>query len=137
LAGDDTFLTDLNGHGNFQTNGDGFTENCPNGIVANPESEAPHSRPTQSDGVLYVNLYAANNADLLVGGDTQASDCLGRRLSRNHAPDVANMEITGVPSNTHSNFPHHWPTICVTLHAIANHAPAADQNSACNALSPP
>lgn len=137
LAGDDTFLTDLNGHGNFQTNGDGFTENCPNGIVPNPESEAPHSRPTQSDGVLYVNLYAANNEDLLVGGDTQASDCLGRRLSRSHAPDVSNMEITGVPSNTHSNFPHHWPTICVTLHAIANHTPAADQTSACNALSPP
>lgn len=141
VTGDDTFLTDLNGHGDFQAGGDGFTENCPNGTVANPESEAPHSRPTQADGVLYVNLYAANNGDALVGGGTQAADCLGRRLSRSHAPDVSNMEITGVPSGLpfgrHGNFPHHWPTICVTLHAIINHAPPADQTSACNALSAP
>jgi Tol biopolymer transport system component len=138
-TGDDSFLTQLNGHGNFQTtpDGDGFEENCNGGTVASPELEAPHSRPTQSDGVLYVNLYAANNADPLVGGDTQSGDCLGRRLSRSHAPDVRNMEITDVPVEVHSNFPHHWPTICVTLYAIANHDAPADQTVACSGFTSP
>lgn len=139
LAGDNTFLTALNGHGNFQTtpDGDGFEENCAGGNVADPAAEAPHSRPTQPDGVLYINLYAAGNADLLVGGGTQSGDCLGRRLARNHAPDVANIEITGVPAEVHSNFPHHWPTICTTLYAIGNHAAPADQAAACGALNAP
>ncbi|MCG3200891.1 MAG: Protein TolB [Gammaproteobacteria bacterium] len=139
LAGDNTFLTALNGHGNFQTtpDGDGFAENCPGGTVADPAAEAPHSRPTQPDGVLYVNLYAAGNADLIVGGGTQSGDCLGRRLARNHAPDAANVEVTGVPAEVHSNFPHHWPTICMALYAIGNHAPPADQAAACDALNAP
>src|SRR4029453_3762636 len=34
--------------------------------------------------------------DVLVGGDTQ-SDCLGRKLARNLAPDAVNREISGVP----------------------------------------
>ncbi|MGR9116877.1 MAG: hypothetical protein ACU85E_14030 [Gammaproteobacteria bacterium] len=137
VFGDQTFLTQLNGHGDFTASGDGFIENCANGTVADPAQEAPHSRPTQSDGVLYINLYAANNADNVVGGGTQAFDCLGRRLSRSHAPDVTNMEITGVPTIVHANFPHYWPTICVALHAITDHASPANQTAACSALNPP
>ncbi len=139
VTGDNTFLTALNGHGNFQTNpdGDGFEENCEGGNVPDPAAEAPHSRPTQPDGVLYFNLYAAGNADPVVGGETQSGDCLGRRLARNHAPDVANIEITGVPAEVHSNFPHHWPAICTTLYAIANHAAPASQTAACSAFTEP
>ncbi|NUN97728.1 MAG: glycoside hydrolase family 127 protein, partial [Candidatus Omnitrophica bacterium] len=40
----------------------------------------------ESDDALWVNLYAAGNADLIVGGDTSSADCLGRRMARNHAP---------------------------------------------------
>jgi hypothetical protein len=139
VTGDNTFLTALNGHGNFQTtpDGDGFEENCGNGVPADPAAEAPHSRPTQADGVLYFNLYAAGNADLIVGGDTSSADCLGRRMARNHAPDVANVEITGVPIEVHSNFPHYWPAICTTLYAISNHAAPANQTAACSAFSAP
>ncbi len=139
VTGDNTFLTALNGHGNFQTtpDGDGFEENCGNASVADPAAEAPHSRPTQPDGVLYFNLYAAGNADHIVGGDTSSADCLGRRMARNHAPDVANIEITGVPAEVHSNFPHYWPAICTTLYAIVNHAAPATQMAACNEFTAP
>jgi hypothetical protein len=87
--------------------------------------------------VLYVNLYAAGNADLVVGGHTQSLDCLGRRLARNHAPNVFNLEVAGVPTETHGNFPHHWPTICVTLRTIVNHQAPASQAEACQGLNQP
>lgn len=139
VSGDTTFLTALNGHGNFQTtpDGDGFEENCGSGGVSVPAAEAPHSRPTRADGVLYFNLYAAGNADLIVGGQTSSADCLGRRMARNHAPDVANVEITGVPAEVHSNFPHHWPAICTTLYALVNHAAPATQAAACSEFTAP
>ncbi|HID82127.1 MAG TPA: hypothetical protein EYH06_08510 [Chromatiales bacterium] len=126
---DDSFIEDLNGHS--------FGENCNEATIANPEQEAPRSRPTIHDGVLYVNLYAANNEDLIVGGHTQSLDCYGRRLARNHAPDAINFEITGVPSLVHANFPHHWPTICYTLKSIAEHQAPANQTAACQGLTPP
>ncbi|NPV03986.1 MAG: alpha/beta fold hydrolase [Syntrophaceae bacterium] len=129
LAGDQSFLNDLNGHD--------FRMNCNESAIPAPALEAPRSRPGVPDGVLYVNLYAAGNADLVVGGHTQSLDCLGRRLARNHAPDVFNMEITGVPAETHSNFPHHWPTICVTLQTIVNHQAPASQADACRGLAQP
>ena len=72
-----------------------------------------------------------------MGGQTQSLDCLGRRLARNHAPDAFNMEVTGVPTETHSNFPHHWPTICVTLKTIVNHQAPASQTDACQGLTQP
>ena len=123
-----TFLEDLNGHS--------LGDSC----LAQPDadSEAPWSRPTEPDGVLYVNLYAANNADTLVGGHT-GSDCLGRRLARNLAPDAINEEISGVPgffAAVHVNFPHHWDVICMALRTVADHqAPALAQ--ACTGLTHP
>ena len=128
-AGDETFLNDLNGHD--------YRLNCTEPAIPSPALEAPQSRPDLPDGVLYVNLYAAGNADLVVGGQTQSLDCLGRRLARNHAPNAVNMEITGTPSNVHGNFPHHWPTICVTLKTIVNRQAPANQTDACQGLNQP
>jgi Tol biopolymer transport system component len=132
LAGDETFLTDLNGHP--------FSADC-NGTIAQPELEAPHSRPTTPGGVLYLNLYAENNADLIVGGDTQSLDCYGRRLARLHAPDAANRQISGVPSTlpqtVHGNFPHHRPTICTVLKTIVDQQVPAENTDTCAGLSVP
>jgi hypothetical protein len=128
-AGDEAFLNDLNGHD--------YRLDCTEPAIPSPALEAPKSRPDLPDGVLYVNLYAAGNADLVVGGHTQSLDCLGRRLARNHAPNVFNLEVTGVPTETHGNFPHHWPTICVTLRTIVNHQAPASQAEACQGLSQP
>ena len=129
LPGDAVFLETLNGHG--------FGENCVEVSIANPDLEAPRSRPSSPDGVLYINVYAAGNVDLLVGGSSQSADCYGRRLARNHAPDVVNAEIAGVPLEVHSNFPHYWPTICYTLKSITDHQAPVDQISACQGLNQP
>ena len=128
-AGDAAFLNDLNGHDT--------SLNCNESNIPSPDLEAPQSRPDLPDGVLYVNLYAAGNDDLIVGGQTQSLDCLGRRLARNHATDAVNMEITGTPTNVHSNVPHHWPTICVVLKTIVNHAAPANQTEACQGMNQP
>ncbi len=132
-SGDNSFITDLNAHS--------FSDNC-SATYSNP-AEAPSSRPSQADGVLYVNLFAANSADTIVGGDTQGGDCLGRRLTLNHAPDAANREIAGVPGvlgQVHANFPHFWPTICTALTTVVDHeAPPdpVDPAQACTGLTQP
>jgi hypothetical protein len=131
-AGDDTFLETLNGHP--------LADSCQATPAA--ATEAPLSRPTTPDGVLYASFYAAGNADVLVGGHTQERDCLGRRLARNLAPDAVNREITGVPGgnlnlDTHGNFPHHWPTICMALRTVVDHQVPADQAQACTGLTQP
>ena len=46
------------------------------------------------------------------------------------------MELTGVPTETRGNFPHHWPTICVTLMTIINRQAPANQTEACQGLTP-
>ena len=126
--GDATFLEDLNGHS--------LSDSCH--VQPYADSEAPRSRPTEPAGVLYVNLYASNNADPLVGGHTD-SDCLGRRLARNLAHDAINEEISGVPgflAAVHTNFPHHWEVICMALRTVVDHqAPALAQ--ACTGLTHP
>jgi hypothetical protein len=127
MPGDDVFLLELNGQ-------DSFDENCD--PVDNPD-EAPRSRPTDPAGVLYVNLYASNNLDLVVGGDTQFGDCAGRRLARNLSPDAVNLEIGGVSWEIHSNFPHYWPTICATLQTILNHQPPPSPEDDCQGLVQP
>ncbi|MET0484976.1 MAG: hypothetical protein ABW216_04720 [Candidatus Rokuibacteriota bacterium] len=131
-TGDDSFLSTLNGHP--------LADSCQAAPAA--ASEAPSSRPSTAGGVLYASFYAANNTDVLVGGHTQAGDCLGRKLARNLAPDAVNREITGVPGgplnlDTHGNFPHHWPTICMTLRTVTDHQVPADQVAACAGLTPP
>jgi pimeloyl-ACP methyl ester carboxylesterase len=132
LPGDEAFLSDLNGHA--------FSADC-GGSIAQPELEAPRSRPTTPGGVLYLNLYAANNEDLIVGGDTQSLDCYGRRLARLHAPDAVNRQISGVPSTlpetVHGNFPHHRPTICSVLRTIADQQAPAVEEDACAGLTVP
>jgi hypothetical protein len=131
-AGDDeTFLETLNGHP--------LGDSCATTPAAAP-TEAPRSRPTESAGILYASVYAAGNADLLVGGETQHTDCVGRRLARNLAPDAQNREIAGVPgpvADVHGNVPHHWPTICMALRTVVDHAVPADQVQACAGLTRP
>ena len=131
-TGDLTFLETLNGHP--------LSDSCEAAPAAS--SEAPSSRPATPGGVLYANFYAFDNADILVGGHTQTSDCLGRKLARNLAPNADNREITGVPRgflnvDTHPNFPHHWPTICMTLRTLVDHQVPADQIQACAGLTQP
>lgn len=132
LAGDETFLSDLNGHP--------FSADC-SGSIAQPELEAPRSRPTTPGGVLYLNLYAASNDDLIVGGDTQSFDCYGRRLARLHAPEAANRQISGVPPTSpqtvHGNFPHHRPTICTALKTIVDQQVPTESEDACAGLAVP
>jgi hypothetical protein len=130
--GDDDFLATLNGHP--------LADSCQATPAA--ATEAPRSRPTTAGGVLYASFFASGNADVLVGGATQERDCLGRRLARNLAPDAVNREITGVPGgnlnlDTHANFPHHWPTICMALRTVADHQVPADQTAACAGLTRP
>ena len=131
-SGDLAFLETLNGHP--------LADSC----QATPAApgEAPSSRPTTAGGVLYASFYASANADLLVGGHTQTADCLGRKLARNLAPDAVNREITGVPGgilnvDTHENFPHHWPSICMALRTVVDHQVPADQVAACAGLTHP
>ena len=123
VAGDETFIADLNGHP--------LADSC---SAAGNAGEAPFSRPTRADGVLYVSLFAPD--DELVGAGTQAGDCFGRRLARNLAPDADNREIAGVPSLVHANFPHFWPTICMALRTVVDHQ-APDLATACTGLTPP
>ncbi len=127
-----TFLETLNGHP--------LLDSCQ--ATPSAPTEAPSSRPTTAGGVLYASLYAAGNDDLIVGGHTQIRDCLGRKLARNLASDAANREITGVPGGvanlaTHGNFPHHWPTICMTLRTLVDHQVPVDQTQACAGLTQP
>ena len=63
-------------------------------------------------------------------------------LARKLAPDAVNREINGVPGgplnlDTHGNFPHHWPTICMALRTIVDHQVPADQVAACIGLTQP
>ena len=129
FLGDDTFLAELNGHD--------FGNNCDDATIEHPELEAPRSRPSTEGGILYINLYAADNADLVAGGETQSGDCMGRRLARNHAPDAVNMEISGTPTEVHGHFLHAWPVICATLSSIVNREPPSDPASACEAFTHP
>lgn len=123
---DATFITELNGHA--------FDASCQEPSVP---QEAPRSRPTTPDGVLYLNLFAAGNADLFVGGDQQGDDCVGRRLARNHAPDAVNREVDGIGGAVHSEFPHSWPVICLALKTVTDHAVPANQAVACEGLVQP
>lgn len=108
-SGDDSFLTDLNGHP--------LTDSCAGDDTF--LSETPRSRPHETGGVLYANLYAANNEDLLVGGDEQSLDCAGRRLARLLSPDAVNREIdVDGGFSTHSLFPHNWEVICTALRTV-------------------
>jgi hypothetical protein len=130
--GDLAFLESLNGHP--------LADSC-RATPAAP-GEAPSSRPTTAGGVLYASFYAFDNADLIVGGHTQTADCLGRKLARNLSGDAVNKEIMGVPGgilnvDTHENFPHHWPTICMALRTVVDHQVPADQVAACAGLTHP
>ena len=92
-------------------------------------AEAPGSRgPADSmdKGVLYVVLGADNNADSLVGGETTSGDCLGRKMSKNLAPDAVNRWVNVGTLGVHTGIVHHHRVICMALYTAATHRPPAD-----------
>jgi len=123
------FIQRLNGH----PMGDSHLDAAPLGTY---DSEAPGSRedgrpPTQ--GVLYVNLYADADRDL-VGGDTPQDDCTagtqrqGRKLARNLATHATNLPVAavlGTDAEAHANTVHTPAVMCLALYtAVYHRAPA-------------
>ena len=132
--GDDTFITDLNGHP-F-----GSATSC--NVNFQAPAMAPSSRPTTPTGVLYVNLFASQgtlplNRDLFVGGEPQNGDCLGRRVARNLAPDAVNFSVASVPLDVHANMPHEPDVICTALRTVVDHQAPASANQACQSVNLP
>jgi len=123
------FIEKLNGH----PIGDSHASAAPLGAY---DSEAPDSREDgqpPDQGVLYVNLYADNDRDL-VGGDTPQDDCTagsqqqGRKLARNLATRAKNLpvaEVLGDGADAHANTVHTPAVMCLALYtAVYHRAPA-------------
>jgi hypothetical protein len=144
--GDDTegFIADLNGHP---------IEDSAQGVTLGPyPSEAEGSRADGeplAEGTLYVQIFAAGNADR-VGGDTPSSDCQGRELASNLAPDAADVLVSGIPGSTewwldddlavHDNTVHTPAVICIAVYTVVHHrlpAPPVEQTCPFNATTPP
>jgi hypothetical protein len=96
--------------------------------------EARGSRPNGAPvtaGTLYATIYADGNRDF-VGGSVPSSDCQGRVLARNLAPDAVNIEVPEIPGGTdgvavHQNTVHTPEAICLALSTVVHHkAPSAD-----------
>ncbi len=125
LPGDESFLAELNDHP--------LMDSC--NQVQDYNGETPRSRPFEDGGVLYLNLYAAFNLDIFVGGGApQRIDCLGRRLAKNLGRDAENREIPVAPLWAHSNFPHQWETICMALKTVVNHMVPTSIQEACQEM---
>lgn len=122
------------------------TQSAPFGSFA---SEAPGSRPPlassppgapptpPSAGTLYTTIYATNDADL-VGGDNPSSDCQGRKVARNLAPDAVNIPLGGIgganEGEVHANTVHTASAICLALLTAVHHrAPPTGQSCPTNA----
>jgi hypothetical protein len=94
--------------------------------------EAPVSRSATvnaGDGILYVTLYATDNKDR-VGGSTPSTDCQGRVLAKNLAPDAENLEVPQItalspllqtPLIVHANTVHTPDVICLALYIAVHH----------------
>jgi len=112
------------------------------------DSEAPGCRRNNEPvekGILYVNLYAANNTSI-TGGDSPSDDCQGRVLAKNLAPLAENREVAGIsgsnPLEVHRFTVHNSEIICFALYSAAYHqAPPFglefEKSKAHNPLSPP
>ncbi len=98
----------------------------------NTPDEAPGSRAPDgpvSAGTLYVALYADNNRDTLVGGDTNTlPDCMTppRRHARNLSPNAVNREVEVLPGETdakriHQETVHDTEVICRALYTVFHH----------------
>ena len=82
-------------------------------------------------GILYVTLYAANNADF-VGGDGPSGDCAGggRKIAANLATHAVNIAIPNIPDSllfvsgpavVHDSTVHFQDVICKALYAASHH----------------
>lgn len=109
-------------------------ENCqPDSVgffgTLNGGDEAPGSRSPwapQSDGILYLTLYADRQRDI-VGGSGESGDLCGRRQAKNLSPDAVNVEVPEVLGNVglvvHGNTVHTPQVICKALYTVAHHRP--------------
>jgi hypothetical protein len=123
------FIQELNGHSILHSQGPT--------LGAFPD-EAPGSRSNGSPpsaGTLYVTLYDEQGRDS-VGGGQPSSDCQGRILAKNLAPDAVNLGVPGISDagnfddgdsrNVHANTVHTPEVICRALYTVAHHqAPPA------------
>ncbi len=142
------FIKKLNEH-EFPELGSG------NNTVGDHPTEAPHSRSSTNpnDGILYVTLYAKDNADLVGGSEPLGVNCHGRLLlAKNLSPNAVNLEVK-VPdkpeipdlsswvfelglgeseeykkkANVHRNTVHMPEVICKALYTVVHHqAPPHD-----------
>ena len=129
------FIQDLNGHPITDS------QSAPLGSF---DSEAPLSRHPTDDpvgaGTLYVTIFADGNRDA-VGGGTPSSDCQGRLLARNLAPNARNIQVLEIPDmprinigfgvdpvplSVHRNTPHTPAVICLALVAVVHQKAPAD-----------
>ncbi len=98
--------------------------------------EAPGSRSADAPidaGILYFVLGAADNDDLIAGGESPSDDCLGRRLAMNLAPDAVNRWLpveAGWGFGVHEATPHTPQVICQALYAAA-YGQVPDESYAC------
>ena len=123
--GDDTFITDLNGHG--------LGDSCTVGFTS--ATEAPSSRPTlRRRRALRERVRARRRA----GGRGHA----GRRLLRASpraepgAPTPSTSRSPASPPWCTPTSPTHWLTICTALRTVTDHQ-APDPAQACTGLTHP
>ena len=127
-AGSLNFIEDLNGHPIIDS-----LPPSPGSFASEAPSSRPHDDPA-TPGTLYVTMYADGNRDA-VGGGTPSSDCQGRLLARNLAPNARNVEVpeipdvptisTGlgvdpIPLSVHRNTPHTPAVICLALATVVH-----------------
>jgi len=133
--GDSTFLSDLNGHTHWQ--------DCSTRITC--EAEALHGLDADNinpDSILYANLFAARNADHVVGGFISYLDCRCRRQAYNHGLDAKyNIEIE-MPGNmgglsVHRYFPNTPEVICTVLQILSTHQIPEDLDAVCDGMEVP
>lgn len=98
------------------------TTQAPQFVGEAPGSRADGDAPDQ--GVLYVALYADGGRDF-VGGSGLSSDCQGRVVTKNLAPDAEWREVSQVfgitSAGVHANTVHTPEVICLALYAAVHH----------------
>ena len=111
------FISDLNGHP--------ITDTLALPFAAQP-SEAPSSRPHDDPtmpGTLYVTLYADGNRDA-VGGSTPSTDCEGRLVAKNLAPNARNIEVPEISAVPPLSVPSWADEDALSVHRNTPHTPA-------------
>jgi hypothetical protein len=150
------FIWDLNGHDMAVAHATAVDANGE--LVQIYPDEAPGSRElgeSPLEGVLYVTLYATNNADMVGGhhppgspNNTGEADCdeidgndqlkQGRVVAKNLAPDAINIQIANIPGSgkiqVHQNTVHFSEVICQALYTAVHHRTPPSSSGACTVI---